>query len=256
VQPFVNYLEQNGGTIKLRHEVSQISFDGGKYLLKTAKHGDFEADFLIAGIPLNNLKELLIPGFNFKKEGSVMGAEKLNSAFQMGIAYKSGATEISHLDCLHYQLHLDRAIPGLNSGSLFVSLSHPDDASRSDEPGFVVASVSTHVHHPEEHLSWDKQATEQAILTWLSEIGFFTKEDVVYYHSSTPAAWAKWTGRKWGFVGGYPQFKNIMPWQMADSRLDGHKAYLVGDTAYPGQGIPGVTLGGIIAVEKLLADWQ
>jgi phytoene dehydrogenase-like protein len=48
----------------------------------------------------------------------------------------------------------------------------------------------------------------------------------------------------------------IKPWQMLDARLDHHKAYMVGDTVYPGQGIPGVTLSGIIAAEKLLRDWD
>jgi C-3',4' desaturase CrtD len=256
VQPFVSYLESNGGSLLLRHEVKEISYDGHQYHLQTSKHGSFAANFLVSGIPLNNFQELAGKGFNFRKQNSIMPSERLNSAFQMGIAFRSSeGTSLQAKDCLHYQLHLDRKISGLNSGSLFISLSHPDDQSRSDAPGQTVASVSTHVHHPEQHLSWDKKETEDAVLDFLAELGFFQRQDVVYYHSSTPAAWEKWTGRKWGFVGGYPQFKSIMPWQMADSRLDGHKAYLVGDTAYPGQGIPGVTLGGIIAFEKLLADW-
>lgn len=96
---------------------------------------------------------------------------------------------------------------------------------------------------------------ERAVLDELIKRDFIKESNVKYYHSSSPKSWAKWTGRKWGFVGGYPQFMNIKPWQMLDSRLDGHKAYQVGDTVYPGQGIPGVALSGIIAVEKMKTDW-
>jgi phytoene dehydrogenase-like protein len=67
-------------------------------------------------------------------------------------------------------------------------------------------------------------------------------------------AWEKWSGRKWGFVGGYPQYLHIRPWELPEARLDKKGAYMVGDTVYPGQGIPGTVLSGIIAVEKLLAD--
>jgi phytoene dehydrogenase-like protein len=65
----------------------------------------------------------------------------------------------------------------------------------------------------------------------------------------------QWTQRQFGFVGGYPQLMRIKPWQMLDARLDGHRAYICGDTTYPGQGIPGVALSGIIAYEKLKRDW-
>jgi phytoene dehydrogenase-like protein len=115
-------------------------------------------------------------------------------------------------------------------------------------------SISTHAPDPANKIINNERA-ELAIIEVLIAKGFFNREDIVYQHSSTPKSWAKWTGRKWGFVGGYPQYLNIKPWQMLDARLDGHKAYLVGDTAYPGQGIPGVTLSGIIAAEKLMKDW-
>jgi len=104
-------------------------------------------------------------------------------------------------------------------------------------------------------MTFNKQATEAAIIERLSELDFIKAENIVYTHSSTPAAWEKWTQRQFGFVGGYPQLMRIKPWQMLDARLDGHRAYICGDTTYPGQGIPGVALSGIIAYEKLKRDW-
>ena len=91
-------------------------------------------------------------------------------------------------------------------------------------------------------------------ITGKSIINFLKKEDIEYYHSYLPASWENWIGRKYGFVGGYPQYFKIKPWQMIDARLDGKNAYICGDTTYPGQGIPGATLSGLIAYEKMKLD--
>lgn len=179
-----------------------------------------------------------------------MQSEQLNSALQLGIGFKPHRK----LDTIHYQIHLDKPLSGINSKSIFISLSHPEDSSRTDNDGLAVMSVSTHWNNPEGTVQESDSLAEE-ILTILQEKDFLRKDNVIYMHSSGPKSWQKWTGRKWGFVGGYPQFAHIKPWQMLDARLDGYKAYQVGDTVYPGQGIPGVTLSGIIAAHKLSKDW-
>ncbi|MEM6766669.1 MAG: hypothetical protein AAF655_17165, partial [Bacteroidota bacterium] len=92
------------------------------------------------------------------------------------------------------------------------------------------------------------------IFAALENRGFLKREDVTFHHSSTPKAWKKWTGRSWGFVGGYPQYMRVKPWRMIDGRLDGKGAYICGDSTYPGQGIPGACLSGIVAYEKMKVD--
>ena len=156
-------------------------------------------------------------------------------------------------DCLHHQIHLKTPLPYSNSQSIFLSLSHPDDEERCGKGEFI-GSVSTHVHHPEKTFIEDKELVTQAIFGELEALGFLKKEDVIFHHASTPKAWKKWTGRSWGFVGGYPQFMHIKPWQMLDARLDHQGAYICGDSTYPGQGIPGACLSGIIAFEKMKVD--
>jgi len=126
--------------------------------------------------------------------------------------------------------------------------------SRCDDKATRVASISTHLPDPANTLI-DKNQCEAEILSVLDSNGYIHPKDIIYKHASTQKSWEKWTSRSFGFVGGYPQFKNIKPWQMIDSRLDKHKAYICGDTTYPGQGIPGVILSGIIAFEKLKQDW-
>lgn len=249
VNPFVEYIKEKGGEVRLRESVKRIRSHEGGYLVETKKES-YQATYLISGIPINDTQELFDLRGDRRIEAKVMESKQLNGAFQMGIGFKPHRT----FDTIHHQIHLEKALKQTGSDSIFISLSHPMDASRSDEPDLSVMSVSTHVPDPENRII-DGEKAEQAVIGELVKQGFLKRENIVYQHSSTPKSWAKWTGRKWGFVGGYPQYMSIKPWQMLDARLDKHKAYIVGDTVYPGQGIPGVTLSGIIAVEKMMTDW-
>jgi phytoene dehydrogenase-like protein len=262
VKPLVNYLEACGSTVCLRHRVEAVQRHGTGYQVRCSVKGQaerwFQGRFVVSGIPINNTLPLfaetpsqpMANGLSARLARKVLGSPQLNSAFQMGIGFQTTQA----FSCLHHQIHLPEPLPHIGSASVFVSLSHPADASRTDAPGQAVASVSTHVRHPAAHLHLPKPDIERAILAQLVAKGFFQPEQVVYTHSSAPGAWQKWTQREHGFVGGYPQYLHIKPWQMLDARLDGHGAYLCGDTAYPGQGIPGATLSGIIAFEKLCRD--
>ncbi len=249
VNPFVGYLKDLGSEVSLREPVLGVKKQSDKYEILTKKRS-ITCDYLLSGIPLNNTIEIYNNGYSAKAKKSLLYSDRLNSAFQMGIGFRSSR----EFDCIHHQIHLEEPLPETGSASIFVSLSHPEDASRSDEPGMMVASVSTHVPDPENTLV-DNEKAEKAVIDKLVALDFLDREDIVYMHSSSPKSWSKWTGRAYGFVGGYPQFMDIKPWQMQDARLDGYKAYICGDTAYPGQGIPGTTLSGIIAYEKLVSDW-
>lgn len=250
VNPFVKYIEGKGGEVILRETVSKIERNKGSYRVFCNKGREYQARYLISGIPINNTLEMLSGDIRKGLESKVMESEQLNSAFQMGIGFKPHRKPES----IHHQIHLREVLPETDSDSIFISLSHPDDTSRTDEAGLAVMSVSTHIPDPAKKIV-DKDRAAEAVIRELERCDFLKRENIIYQHASTPKSWAKWTGRKWGFVGGYPQYMSVKPWQMLDARLDHHKAYLVGDTVYPGQGIPGVTLSGIIAVDKMTRDW-
>ena len=249
VLPFVEYIENHGGEVILREAALEIQKEEDFYLTKTSK-AQYRSEYLISGLPINNTLEIFKDSSTARLSHKMMQSEELNSAFQMGIGFDPHR----EFDAIHHQIHLKKPLAETGSASLFISLSHPEDQSRSDKAGQMVMSVSTHSPNPA-NLIIDNARAEEAVIEALVEADFLKKENIVYQHSSTPKSWAKWTGRKWGFVGGYPQYMHIKPWQMLDARLDKMKAYMVGDTVYPGQGIPGVTLSGIIAVEKMVADW-
>jgi phytoene dehydrogenase-like protein len=249
VTPIINYIESNGGSIDLRTPVEMIKSKSDKYEV-TTKKGLFSCEYLVSGIPLNNILRVFPEVNKVSVAKKKLESKDLNSAFQMGIGFKSER----HFDTIHHQIHLPEPLVETGSQSIFVSLSHPEDPTRSDVQGYTVASVSTHIADPANRIV-DNTKVEAEVITILEKHQFLQRGNIVYQHSSSAKSWEKWTGREFGFVGGYPQFMKTKPWQMKDARLDRYKAYICGDTAYPGQGIPGTTLSGIIAYEKLAADW-
>lgn len=254
VQPMCDYIDNNGGKVLVRVGVSKIERIDNQYKLTLSRKGDglsLTTDKIISGIPINNTLDLYdTPQLKKKYKKSVLPSSKLVSAFGMGIGFTSDV----HFDCIHHQIHLDEPLPFCDSNSIFLSLNHPSDNSRCPEENQYVANISTHVHHPERPMNVDKALIENIILDALEKRGFLQRENIVYAHSYAPASWENWIGRKYGFVGGYPQYLNIKPWEMIDARLDGKGAYICGDTTYPGQGIPGATLSGVIAYHKMVRD--
>jgi len=253
VNPLCEYIESQNGKVLTRVGVSEINLVNGYYELTTTKKGNGEivrAKKIISGIPINNTLELYnTPKLQRKYKSDILTSDKLVSAFGMGIGFKSD----KKFDCIHHQIHLKKPLPNINASSIFLSINHPSDTSRAPK-GHYVANISTHVHHPEQNYSFDKSELEEAVFEALEYHGFLKREDINYFHSYAPSSWESWTGRKYGFVGGYPQYFNIKPWQMIDARLDGKGAYICGDTTYPGQGIPGTTLSGLIAYQKMKLD--
>lgn len=251
VTPLVEYIEQKGGKVWLRQKVKNISKRDNYYEISTDKD-QWQSRFVVAGLPANNLVEIYPENVqNSSLQKKILPSEKLNSAFQMGIGFEGSAVS----EAIHHQIHLSDPLPFIGSNSIFLSLNHASDTSRTDHAGQMVASVSTHIKNPQHCPKFDKTILENIILEILEQKGFLQRSKVLYIHSSAALAWEKWTQRKFGFVGGYPQYMSIKPWEMLEARLDGHKAYLCGDTAYPGQGIPGAALSGIIAYQKLKTDW-
>jgi len=250
VNPFVQYVEAQGGAVHLREGVRQVQYKQGAYHVHSTKDQHYTSRYLVSGVPLNNTLELYNNGYAKRMQKQLLESPQLNSAFQMGIGY----TPHRQYESIHHQIHLKAPLPETGSASIFLSLSHEADATRADVPGQRVASISTHLPDPENRMV-NSEVVEQAILDTLEAHNFIKQENVVYSHSSGARSWQKWTRRAWGFVGGYPQYFNIKPWQMVEARLDGKGAYLVGDTAYPGQGIPGTALSGIVAFAKFKNDW-
>lgn len=245
VKPLEEYILEHGGEITYREKIHKITRKGSGYQIETKKH-TYQADYVISGIPSNNFDEIYPT-----KKVKLKESGELWSAFQMGIGYKNPNPQ----EAIHQQVLLDEQLPGIGGKSYFISMNHPDDTTRTDATGQGVISISSHIKDPG-NMKVDTEKASDFILNDLIKKQIISStSDIVYLHTSGPKSWEKWTGRMWGFVGGYPQEMRIKPWQMKGARWDGHKAYICGDSVYPGQGIPGVSLSGIIAWQKLISDW-
>jgi C-3',4' desaturase CrtD len=244
VKAFTDALLRDGGSLALKSGITGIAYRDNNWVVQTDT-GEFRAKRLVSGLPLNNLVELLeddsmrrslMPG--------QMRAEQLNSALQLGLVYKSeGAAN----EALHHQVHQS------TSGSIFFSESAPNDHLRAPE-GYRVGSVSAHARTLGLSVINKQKWAEQSIAL-LEKRGLLNPAHLIYSHVSEPSDWAAWTGRAWGFVGGYPQFRHIKPWQMMGANPL-KNLYLCGDSVYPGQGIPGVALSGRNAALRVLRHWK
>lgn len=249
VNRLTEYLQSNGGRVLLRSRVTSIQPQSQGMLVQIAET-THRYDSVVSSIPLNNLYSLLPAGKpKARIHQKLLPSVKLSSALQLGIGIRTHR----HYDCLHHQIHLTQPLPGTQTHSIFVSL-HPADDQLRAENGQMAISVSTHWPDPQHNRIENRELAEAQILDTLETHDFLRRENILYLHSSGPKSWEKWTGRQWGFVGGYPQFKDIKPWQMMGARLQKGKLYVCGDTTYPGQGIPGAVLSGLIAFHKMQLD--
>ena len=247
VETLISLIEKNGGKIHYRESVKSITKSEGKYVIQTSANR-YSSEFVISGIPLNNLAEIT-DQHTFPKNKKIFQASELCSAFQVGLVVRG----IEKPECLHHQIHTEKFKESLGSSSLFLSFSHPEDEKRTANNSYVL-SVSTHIHPAGKEISISKEQLIENVVQELQNKQLLSADKIIYAHASMQKSWKKWTGRKFGFVGGYPQKLSIYPWAMNGSRIDNHGLYGCGDSFYPGQGIPGVVLSGIIAAEKLIRD--
>ncbi len=252
-----NYVEQKGGTLHTKEAAIEIKQIENGFLVKTKKDKVYKSPIVISNIPIWNMEDLTFGKMKsyFQKEST--GFEKAWGAITMGIA-----TTDTYSDNLgiHHQIHLHKKkVPYTNSESIFVSMSQTGDTDRAPE-GERTLNVSCHAD-PE---SWfamgddyvsNKEEVQQFIITQLKEkLPGFSESEIKIADTATPVSWENWVYRKKGRVGGIPQSmaRSLLDWTPNKTPFKG--LYLVGDTTYPGQGIPGVTLSGINVYYRVLKN--
>lgn len=255
VSVFTNYIEQHQGTILYENKVKSITYQNNLYQVHTEKGEVYHSHQVITNLPIWNLPDIVqIPELNRQFTKNTEKRKFYWSAFSVGIVIQ----DVLPKDItLHHQIILNKPIPLLNSHSIFVSISHPEDKIRN-AGGVRIINISTHAPNPEVWFEPDfdikqkkKELHEYIINALLENFSFFKREDIVYTHASSPKTWQKWVFRKNGNVGGVPQTMNIKPWQMI-SPVTKHKNFFIcGDTVYPGQGIAGVALSGILTACRI-----
>ncbi len=253
-----DFVEEKGGKLQTKEAVIQIDQKRGGYLVKTKKGNRYEVPILVSNLPIWNMAELSSGEIEtyFKNESKEF--DKAWGAITLGIVttdtYKEGLE-------LHHQVHLEKGVtvPFTGSDSIFVSMSQRGDERRAPK-GERTLNVSCHAS-PEfwfsmngEYESNKETVQEFIVETLKAKFPGFSESEIKVIHTATPVTWQNWVYRKKGRVGGIPQSmaRSLLKWSPNQTPFKG--LYLVGDTTYPGQGIPGVTLSGINVYSRIVKN--
>lgn len=253
VNRFIDYIHNHNGQFNNREKAVSITKNDDLFTVQTEttrkEENSYRAPIVISNIPVWNMEEITAGEMKsyFKAEASKY--DTAWGAFTMGVVtddvYPDGMP-------LHHQVHVpeEEKSEVFQSDSVFVSFSHPEDPARSPN-GDRVLNISTHTD-PDQWFSLNgdydraKAFVEDKILDTLrAKLPGFGDAKLKLVFSATPVTWKNWVYRKKGRVGGIPQSmsRTILDWTPNKTPFKG--LYLTGDTVYPGQGIPGVTLSGI-----------
>ncbi|MCG9875437.1 MAG: NAD(P)/FAD-dependent oxidoreductase [Leptospiraceae bacterium] len=262
----VDFIISKGGEVYFKEEIIEIQIDKKDsnilYSVLTRKNKTYFTTSIVSGIPIWNLPKLFENTNNPTQKKFHQYIKRRSNRYDKNIW---GAFNISILmedflgdeDCIHFQFHLEEELPYGLGDSIFISLSHISDDKRCAK-GQRVLAISTHAANPE---SWDRREDsyknkKQEIISKVIEYleknwKGFSKDKILQIQAASPATWEVWTGRYQGRVGGIPAsyFKNLLTYPSSFTPSKGF--YLLGDTVYPGQGIPGVVLGALNLFKRL-----
>jgi phytoene dehydrogenase-like protein len=139
-----------------------------------------------------------------------------------------------------------------------MSLSLPKDASRAPS-GHRALTISTHTdlrpwwqlyNHDSPAYEQRRQDYLEHILTGAERVIPDLRQRAALILPGTPVTFERFTRRRWGWVGGYPQTRLFAARQPRLAR----NLWMVGDSIFPGQSMPAVALGGLRIARAVLSD--
>jgi len=253
----LNKFKINGGKINFKQEVIKIKKKEDFYLVKT-KNKTYVSKGLISNIPIWNMKNIT--------EGKI---KKYFEKFSKKFNIAPGAFTIYfaienkfEIESCYYQIHTKDKIPFCTSNSFFVSFSIDNDYYKAPK-NFRTVTISTHTDIKEwENLNKEdyinkKKLVENFIMNKLSKI-FPEIENLekFYFLSGTPKTFEFFTKRYKGFVGGIPHSIDNNLLLLTPNITEFKNLYLVGDTVFPGQGIPSVVQGSLNVFEDIKKNFR
>lgn len=244
-------IERDGGAVLYGKKVIRLDSINRETLgVETADGDALAADAVVANLTPESLAVL---------DGSAP-ADDLEriadrwSAFMLYLGVDDAVFRRAGVD--HLQLMAPGGDPG-EGRSLFVSASPAGEAGRAPE-GERAVTVSTHTLAAPWFKALDKgrDAYEAMKTGYTSTVLQLLYEQLPEAEgairsvtAATPHSWELWTGRHRGLVGGYPQSSLFRVRGPETSYVN---LFLVGDSIFPGQSLPGVITGARRTVELLL----
>jgi C-3',4' desaturase CrtD len=250
-------LTRDGGSLHLRHRVTQIHAEQGRSTGVTVQNAKGEswfeaADHVVANVTVQDLVRLL---GDQAPAGYRRRVDKLAPASGAFVVYLGVDQAAIPIDCPpHLQFLYDADGPIGENNSLFVSVSHPGDGRAPDGQATIVASSFVDPQPwrnltPEEYVIRKQQYLDEAIGKLHQ---FFTLEGHIRYcEAATPSTFARFTDRLDGIVGGVGMRLNTFgPFGLANRTPIAH-LWLVGDSTHPGEGTAGVSYSALTVVRQI-----
>ena len=247
MKAFSEALAEKCSHLFYRHQVLSISpINDGKDGFKVQTNmGEMSCKKLVSTLPIWNHEKLIQSAtHSINYEEANKSLEDCWSAFTIYLTIPKDTKRES----LYYQIHCD-SIPNCGTHSFFVSLSHPDDNSRTNDPNRQTVTISTHTKPknwldiPKEDYKIKKNESAEFILKELRQYFSLSQDDLKDITTGSPTTFIKYTKRSQGLVGGIPHSIKRNPLKQVFHFSSLPNFYLIGDTQFPGQGIGAVVLG-------------
>jgi phytoene dehydrogenase-like protein len=252
-EAIVEALCKSGGQIHYQQQATNIRFEKDHPTgVETKGNGTFPADLVILNIPPWNIAPLtqnLLPN---RMRGLPQRPKDGWGAFMVYVGVD--ASLIPEDLPLHHQVIVKEPLGEGNS--LFLSLNPPWDSSRAPN-GRRALTISTHTAlepwwnlHQKDKAAYEarKQAYLERVLDSSERVLPGLREASHLLLPGTPLTFQRFTRRKWGWVGGFPQTHLFRNW---DPRLS-PDLWMVGDSIFPGQSTAAVALGGMRVARSIL----
>lgn len=244
-ETLVQKIRASGGVVRYGQRVESIEAVHGGYRLR-ARRGDVLARRVVSNLTIWNMGDVGdgVIGDHFRRKRSAQ-----RDAWGAFTVYLGVKDTFGDDRALHHQILFDEPLPLTGSRSVFVSISAKDDATRAPD-GHRAVTVSTHTDVAPwwalEGAAYEeaKERVVEAILEHVRNDSQLGRLAVQSRLSGTPRTFVRYTSRSRGRVGGIPSTFGALA-AAAGPVTPFPGLFLVGDTTYPGQGIPAVVLGAL-----------
>lgn len=228
-------IERMGGSVRFANRVKALEPSANGWTVQT-RGGPIQARHVVANQLPHDLSSLA----NVSSARLSRMRSAVDGGWGAAMLYMVVKDEGLPAHAVHHELVEDaqRPLPGGNH--VLVSIAARDD--RRAPVGFRTASASTHVHPNSDHPARTLAAVQERMRVNISRK--LPQLQVVEEYTASPRTFERFTRRKDGLVGGIPRRVGLHNYAGLWPRPVARGLWLVGDSAFPGQSVLSVAIGG------------
>ena len=262
VESFARRFEELGGDLKVATLVDRVetiaasarSGDGQAFVVHTRRRDRLSARHVAFNLPIELAARLLGRALEGRLAADESRSRATWSAFTAYLAIDRAA--VPDDTPLFHQVLRSFSEPLHDGNNVLISLSPAGDPGYGPD-SVRVATMSTHTR-PDDWSRLDQAAThlkkqefQARMLAALGQALPLAPSALVHAEFATPRAFARYTRRVAGAVGGPPASRMASNFFAVGPDALGPGLFLVGDSVFPGQGTMAVVVSAIRVVERL-----